>query len=235
MKEFNFNNDVFDFWPIFKTISNYYPIGISLDENSLYNRFPGSIERVDLIHENIHDNNNFKTKWKTFEKHVKINLKKKVVGATYGLAPSFSSEIILSQMNESGVLYSKELHFTVSLLGPYYTIYGLDSTAVQLRISDNIDLPYGSYMTHNAITVSPFAEFKVLFTKLKELIKERFPEYKFVPFEILQMSIHGLKVDHCRKENCRIFNALFNDNVDLDGIEWRCRGDRFYGFNEWKI
>ena len=57
---FSFRTDRYDFWSIYEAIKKYYPIGIS---ESLEESFPGRKEKEKLIVENIHQPENYKSRW----------------------------------------------------------------------------------------------------------------------------------------------------------------------------
>src|SRR5688572_29262462 len=118
MEEFTFEEELFNFWPIFECIQKYYPVGITLNEDNekFYRSYPGFIELEKIIVDNIHNRKNLRERWTLFEKHLKSKLKVKVEGTTYGLNPSFSASLILEQRKSKGIISSKELHFAVSLL-----------------------------------------------------------------------------------------------------------------------
>ncbi len=111
----------------------YYPLGIKSDLPT-YHEFPGQVELGKIVVDNIHNNKNFKSRWKDFEKELRRDLKKSIEGQTYAFRPSFSSSLSLSKFKHNELLHFKSLRFSVSLLGPFYTVYGVDETIIILQI-----------------------------------------------------------------------------------------------------
>src|ERR1700744_6124432 len=114
---------------IIETIKTYYPIGIKCSDDT-YFKYPGQVELGELVVDNIHNVKNFKLRWREFEKQLRVDLKKRIWGETYASKPSFSSSVIIRKSKHLDLMHIKKLHFSVSLLGPYYTVYGIDETAV---------------------------------------------------------------------------------------------------------
>jgi hypothetical protein len=119
---------------------------------------------------------------------------------------------------------TKELHFFVSLVGPFYTIVGQDNNAIKI---DDIR----SCRSTNYLIVSPEKEFAETFKFLCDKIEPRFKGYRFVPFEICQQTIDGLEVRYTEKNLNSIFHALFNDHIDL--LDWRKVGNEYFKSEDW--
>lgn len=86
-----------------------------------------------------------------------------------------------------------------------------------------------------ALTVSPYREFEPIFKTLKSMVEAKFEGYKFVPFTINSMFIKGLQVNYLDKEECTIYNALFNHLLDNYDTKKSPRGDRRFGYDDWII
>src|SRR5258708_6871792 len=104
MNNLTFNFEVFDFWPIYDTVKKYYPIGIPFtdkeEDYTFFRSYPGIKELTKLVLDNVHNNKNFKERWKSFEKEIKIDFKKQVIGNTLGQAPSFNSHILIERTEQ---------------------------------------------------------------------------------------------------------------------------------------
>ncbi|WP_303312236.1 hypothetical protein [Hymenobacter sp. BT730] len=237
---FAFNEQRFNYWPIYDTIKQYYPLGIYTNEESrgLYDSYPGSKALQSVIHNNIWNKKNFSQGWSEFEKFLRQYFKRQVIGTTYANAPSFSSYVLLEKTHLDKLFHYKELHFTVSLLGPFYTIYGLDFTGIKLEeIWDPLDTSNRRIVDRSsisAITTSPYLEYETHFIDLEAQIKQRYPQFRMVPFNMNMKSIKGLRTGlYLQQENC-VFHALFNEIHSLADTHI-VRGDKFYGHNEWRI
>jgi hypothetical protein len=217
-----------DFYgPIIEAILKYYPLEIKSDAPA-YFEFSGQVELGKIIVDNIHSRKNFKARWQDFDKEIRTDLKKRIDGQTYATRPSFSSSLIIKKFKHNELIHIKTLHYSVSLVGPFFTIYGVDETAITDK-RDGHDLFYTAI---NIITISPYKEFESDFNFIKSKIENRFKGYKFIPFDLHSRSIQGLYDPYKDDEEYTIYRALFDDF--LNGYDtYRKRGDYKYGFDEW--
>ena len=128
----NFKFNKYDFFKIYESIKQYYPIGISNEAGDMFFSYSGFKELERILVENIHEEQNFFDRWKSFEQEIEQEIGKKVQGTTFGQIPSFSSFILLESFTVDNLTRTKELHFFVSLIGPYYTIIGRDYNIVNM-------------------------------------------------------------------------------------------------------
>lgn len=220
---FRFNQEKFDFWEIYQSIIRFYPIGVLKDEGNLYASYTGFKDLEKILVNKIHDTNNFVSTWKSFTNEIEAEIQKEIIGTTYGQAPSYSSYVSLDTTAVDNLTRTKELHFFVSLIGPFYTIIGQDVSTIKF---DN-----SSCRSINYLVTSPENEFAATFNLLSAKIEARFEGFRFVPFGICMQSIEGLHVRYSDETNCTIFRALFNHLIDVT-IE-RKIGDCFYKSENW--
>lgn len=220
----NFDSDKFDFWKIYDAIKHFYPIGVKKDERNMYFSYPGLKELEDIVVDNIHDYNHFIERWDNFTKDVAKVIGKEIIGTTYGQAPSFSSYVLLNMVSVDNLIRTKELHFFVSLVGPFYTIIGQDNNVV--KIDDN-----SSFRSTNYLVVSPEKEFAAPFKLLCEKIENKFKGFRFIPFEIGTQTIEGLYVRYSDEKLNSVFHALFNNNLDL--TIGRTIGNDYFKSEDW--
>ncbi len=192
---------------IIDVIKKHYPLGLKPSDPG-YIEYTGYKELEDIIVENIHDNKKYKKIFVSFTKAVAKSLKKEVIGTTYGIGPSFSAEIILETYDDDAFSRVKKLSFAISLIGPFFTIYGVDETFIKMPERPGA----AGYHAINIITVSPFQEFEPDFNYLRGKIEKEFDKYKFVPFFILSYHIEGLHLfdGEDDDEYGNVFRALFN-------------------------
>lgn len=222
---FNFRADRFNLWPIYDAIKTFYPIGLQRFEGSVYFDYPGIKKLEEIVVENIHHESNYQEKWVRVTEEWQNDLNVKIIGTTMGQSPSFSSYLELKNVVYENRIITEELHFTVSLVGPFYTVFGIDRTT--LKEEDNF-----YQQTHRTI-ISPHAAYSQLFGKLIEKIEEAFKGYRFVPYSIHRMFINGLSVRYRDEERNRIYHALFNDWFDFNAPTV---GDEYdYGKDHWLI
>lgn len=220
----HFNSDKFDFWTIYEAIKRFYPIGVNRDENKMYLSYPGLKELEDIVVDNIHDDSHFIERWDNFTKDIEKEIGKEIIGTTYGQAPSFSSFVLLDTVFVDDLTRTKELHFFVSLVGPFYTIVGQDNNAVKID-------EHKIYRSTSYLVISPEKEFADIFKLLCEKIETRFKGFRFVPFEICQQTIEGLSVRYTDENLNSVFHALFNNHVDL--TIWRKIGNDYFKSEDW--
>jgi hypothetical protein len=219
-----FNSDKFDFWKIYDAIKRFYPIGVKRDESKMYFSYPGLKELEDIVVDNIHDDNHFIERWDNFTKDIEKEIGKEIIGTTYGQAPSFSSYVLLDTTSIDNLTRTKELHFFVSLVGPFYTIVGQDNNTVKLEEHKN-------YRSTSYLVLSPENEFADTFKLLCDRIENRFNGFRFVPFEICQQTIDGLDVRYSDENLDTIFHALFNNHIDL--TIWQKIGNDYFKAEDW--
>lgn len=221
---FYFNEKHYNFWDIYNCIHKFYPIGsIAEGMDSFYNSYPGIIEQKKIIAENIYDNNVFSHNWGRFCEDISRTTNQNLIGTTYGMKPSYSAKIELKRTDYADITRTKELHFFVSLLGPFYTIIGVDKNEC---IYEN-----KFYQSNNFLTVSPENEYKDLFIYMSKRIEEQFTSYRFVPFFICRQIIDGLSWEF-KEKSCRVFQAIFDNSIDL---EVNIIGNESYQSWQWQI
>ena len=221
---FWFNHENFDFWSIYNTIVHFYPIGIKNDESKLFFDHPGYKELRKIIEDEIHDHAKYE-QWELFTRQIAKELGKLMMDTTNIMSPALSSYIEIEKRAFSNLTRTKELNFYVSLLGPFYTVFGKDSNMVV--IDDN-----KKFYSTNYFVTSPENDFAEGFKMLCEKIELQFKGFRFVPHNIYRRKIESLFIHNCNEnEACSVFNALFNNSVDFDNTE--TLGNDFYKSEDW--
>lgn len=235
---FTYDTHRYNFEPIYETIRRYYPIENPEINAENIERFSGFIESGELINENFFNQKNYRERWGKFKKFLKQELKKPVRETMSLFYPCYSGSVTLNEIKEEGYSIHKELHFYISLLGPYYSVSGIDRSEIVLdeerpaTIGSKEEKVKVSYSAVNAITVSPYLEYEASFKLLQSKIEEYFPEYRFIPFKIGKKRIPGISLIHQdSKEHLRdsVFSALFRPDIDFAHE----RGDGYYGYDYW--
>lgn len=221
MKRFSFNFATHNYWEIYEKIKYYYPIGI---ENELLQaKYPGRQELGALINERFHNPENFRS-WLDFIDGLgKKYPEKEFLNTTMGQVPSYSGKIELQKIECQTYRIIQQIHFSISYLGNYFTIYGEDLA----QTIDDKNLIYESICKY---VVSPVGFYSKAFECLENEISQNFPGYRLIPFNILNMEINGLQYD---MENISIFNALFNLNSNLKN-NIPIQGNAGYGSHYWE-
>jgi hypothetical protein len=216
-----FNSDKFDFWPIYDSIKRFYPIGIANDNPHLFNSYPGIKELNAIIGDNIHNSEHLNSRWRDFTIELENRIQKPIRGTTF-LQPCFSSCIEMGTFSFDNFTRTKELHFFVSLLGPFYSIIGHDWNV--LKVNNR------NYISSNYLVVSPENEYATDFLILSGEIEKRFNGFRFVPFDIVAEVIEGLDVRYANRHCNTVFTALFNSHIDLS---IRTLGNDLYKSEDW--
>jgi hypothetical protein len=222
---FYFNSNKFNFWPVYDAIKKFYPIGIESEEPDLLSQYHGIKELESIIVDNTHDQNNFHSRWETFEEILTNLTHKRLTGTTYGQAPSFSACIEIENIVLPDRQIIKEVFFAVSFVGPFYTAIGRDKCLINLPETGFID-------STNYIVISPEGEFKETFDLVCNQIEEKFQNFRFVPFEILSQELKGLEVHYSGEHSNKVFHAIFNHQIDLSA--WRI-GNPFHKYSDWNL
>ena len=217
-----FNTAKYDFNEISTSILRFYPIGISPEDEGYFS-YPGIQELDKIVVDNISNESNYKSRWTDFTKEIGSEVQTPLIGTTYGQNPSFSALLQLETASLDNLFRTKELHFYLSLIGPFYTILGQDNNTV--KVDEKL------FRSTNYLTVSPINEYSEVFKLVAARIESRFTGYRFVPFGICKQKIEGLHVRyHTQHKVQTVFNALFKDNATLTSP---IMGDWTFGYDDW--
>lgn len=207
---FGDEKEKFDFWSVYKSIIEYYPIGIDNVYPGPFFEYDGIKKLEDIVVKKVHDDKNFQNEWSNYWDTVSEEIGLPIIGTTYGQAPSFSSFILLKEEKGQHCDYFEELHFCVSFVGPFYTI--ISQSRTEIHGQDK----FTRFKAVNKVTSSPTPETKRYFELLAKKIESKYPDYKFVPYHINELFIEGLRVRYRDEKHNRVYNALFNNLVDFD-------------------
>ncbi|MFA0964869.1 hypothetical protein AB9P05_23875 [Roseivirga sp. BDSF3-8] len=231
------DTEEYDYSTIYETIKRYYPPAekgltagdlLKTKEYERYNR---------LLRSNFQDKVYYKEKWKAFKAYLKGGLDKPVRETTAVLYPCYSGAITIEKKTSGNLTYIKELHFFISLLGPYYSLIGLDRLEVTLpdllRTAEQ-ELRERNRLYHSrvALTISPCYEYERPMKALARLIGAQFPEYRQVPFALASREwTHTALYTPDSHSATLIFHALFGRHFPLTE---KVRGDETAGCEDWR-
>jgi hypothetical protein len=210
-------------------IKEYYPIGLKANTDE-YSNHPAFVKLNNKIGEHMTNYNAYIKPWKSFLLNLPKGFKSKIHNHGFAHDISYGGELTLEKYEDEKLIRKKKIIFSVSWLGPFYTIYGIDETVIKDE-RDGRDLFYHAI---NVITVSPYKEFESAFNYLRAAIEENFKDYKFVPFMMCSSSITDLEnLFNPYYNKATVNNTIFSgilDRFDLSFIH--PRGDRRYGFEQ---
>ncbi|HEY8937857.1 MAG TPA: hypothetical protein VIM65_21680 [Cyclobacteriaceae bacterium] len=234
MRKFQTEYKDYNFQEIYDTIKTFYPI----EEPDRYttetiSSFPGFIEMSRLMEENFINQKNYRERWSKFNKHLKKSIKKPI-RSTFTLSNcSYYGEVVLETIENNDYSRSKKLHFFISILGPYFSIYGIDSSSVKLPVQEH-GQEYLQYDANHAVTVSPVSEYQTLFLSLEDSIREWFPGYLFIPYEIGMSTLKGISIEDEYQPTLHpntIYEGMFG-HIATPACE--SRGNASYGIEDWR-
>jgi len=234
----NWDHTKHDFSAIEETLYKYFPIkNFELYNEENVQNFQGFKEIEEILNDNFFTTKNYRERWGKFKKFLKQEFKKTIYESMVAWYPCYSGFIVLQKDSNKNLTYRKELHFFISLLGPYYTILGIDKSEVQLEEAfRDLDQAENSiirtYPANHVLTVSPYMEYKESFIILQKKILEYFPSLKYVPYQVNLRKVEGISLLYPESEgNIKdsVFSALFKPDHSLNTTT---RGDAFYGYDE---
>ena len=208
---FAFNDDLFDFWPIYEALQRYYPLGMKKERGNGYYRYPGTKAKEKLLVEYVHNREAYQKGWVHFCQYIEGEIGLPVASTTLGQAPSLGAEVVLLDQTMNHVKHVRSLRFNISLLGPFYQIFGVDKTYL---IEAENQTPLQQFVV-NLVTPSPHGAFEVVFSEIEKLIQERHPDYRILPFFVHQMYVDGLQVAYNDEAVGTVGEALFDDFLRL--------------------
>ncbi|HAA10327.1 MAG TPA: hypothetical protein DCE41_01005 [Cytophagales bacterium] len=235
MNTFSFNADTYDYWLVFQAIQRFYPLGLAIttDNIGLYMDYPGikALEKkvVAEFHGDKYD------VWLQPTQAWQSALDAQFLCTTNGQAPGFSGYFELEKHHTEDRIRVKQLHFAVSTLGPFFTLFGQEIEGVPRRtvVKDRKGAPLylaGGAQTGQAV-VSPWGEYEPPFLQLEDLVRTQFPEFRFVPYAMYSQVIEGLHVRYRDDWVNTVYHGLFNEVFDFEAFT--VVGDADYGQQEW--
>ncbi|HMG88498.1 MAG TPA: hypothetical protein VK589_00510, partial [Chryseolinea sp.] len=148
--------------------------------------------------------------------------------------PCLFCDLTLSKITQTDFIREKSLYFYISVLGPFFSIHGVDHSIALLPM----DSRYGSnergnYAATHAITVSPVFEYEEAFNALEHELRKELPGYLLVPYDIGVSTIKNIsRTDETEDLAAMdtIYEGLFSSRAVHDALT---RGDNHYGFSDW--
>lgn len=224
-----------DFTLIANTIKEYFPVSKPkrLTAKTVASS-PGFKKMGKIVNEEFLNQKAYREKWGKLTSNLKKAFKRRVHGHPDLSGGRFLGEVIIEKEKKPDFIRQKSLRFYVSIIGPFFSIHGVDSSTALLEIESRVpEFNKGNFAATNAITISPVFEYKEVFTKLEDELRAFFPGYLFVPYTVGMSTIKNISVaDELRDP--RILNTVYEALFGLGAVH-NCltRGDRYYGMNDW--
>lgn len=206
---------------ILSTITKFYLVGSNLSADDGYF---DTIEGQRLLKQLDDSFENDKVRhWKNFILNLCAKLNRKSSDIKHHPSnniPSFSASILIHEEKDQKVVFRQSIVIELSLLGPFYTLYGTQAVSLTSQ-GQKIDFQPN-------ICISPQGVFSDAFYLLRNLLNEDYAQYKHVSFETLRHSIKDLWVPGMNKPlhcDATVYQALFNPD---DITTYRLHGDMLY-------
>ncbi len=162
--------------------------------------------------------------WKAYVEQLRAYFPDSEIQRDIKLQPGVGAIFTLKDDTYDGFTITQKLHTYHSLLGPFYTIFGVN------RVHYN-NGEYNSIVFDPIITASPIDEYKALFEAVHKQFQKDFPDRIFMPFQIGRQTYPGFRtgwVSH--KGDHALLHALF---THYNIVRCAFRGDLTYGYKEW--
>lgn len=224
-----------DFTLIADTVKEYFPVNKPkrLTSKTVVSS-PGFKKIGKIVNEEFLNQKAYREKWGKLTSNLKKVFKMPVHGHPDLSSGGFFGEIIIEEEKKPDFIRQKSLEFYVSILGPFFSIHGVDSSIALLEIESRVpDFNKGNFAATNAITISPVFEYQEVFSKLEDELRSFFPGYLFVPYAVGMTTVKNISVaDELRDPRCldTVYEALFGLGAVHDALT---RGDKYYGTRDW--
>lgn len=224
-----------DFTLISDTIRKYYPVGKPKRLTSKALAASPRFKKIGkIVNAEFLNHKGYRAKWGKLTSNLKKVFKKPVHGYPDLAGGGFFGEVIIEEDKKPDFIRQKALKFYVSIIGPFFSIHGVDSSIALLEIESLVpDFNKGNFAATNAIAVSPVFEYQDLFHKLEHELRAFFTGYLFVPYAVGMSTIKNISVaDELR--DLRSLDTVYEALFGLGAVH-HCliRGDRYYGMNNW--
>lgn len=179
------------------------------------------------------DQTAYRNKWGKLTKHLSKVLRKKVHGYADLGGSGFFGEVIIFEDNKPDFERKKSLHFYVSIIGPFFSIHGIDSSNAILQTEFSNITDKGNFEVTHAVTVSPVFEYREPFLALEKELRAFFPGYRFLPYDIGMSTMKNISIaDELRDPRSMntIYEAVFGQRAVHACY---ARGDHEYGMDDW--
>jgi len=188
------------FTQLMETVNRYYRTSENSDtsEDKLLAKEQA---RVACIIDAIHNRPSFDVLDRTFQDFgEKLGLP--VTGFTNGHAPSYWNSYEVARTTHNDLIRIQELHLYKSVLGPFYTIIGVDRSEITIEQKTIRSVNYHA--------ISPVAVFEKAFKTLNALFAEAFRDHSYVLYHHYRCTVPGLSIPGYEEySNPSIFKALF--------------------------
>ena len=224
-----------DFSLIYDSIKRYYPIKQAKRLTSEEFAATSGCKKIrELMGEEFFNKGAYHKKWGKFVSALRKSLKKPIAAYPTISGPSLFGEVTLSKIKHDDYVFEKVLNFHISVIGPFYSIQGIDRSTALLPMDSRFGpAQLGNYGAINSATLSPVFEYEDPFNALETALRRRLPGYKFIPYHIGMSTIKNIS----RPDDSfglaamdTIYEGLFGSTAVYHA---QVRGDERHGMTDW--
>ena len=224
-----------DFSLIYNAIKEYYPIKQEKRFTSKKFASTAGFKKIQrLMIAEFFDNGVYEKKWGKLVSSVSKALNKPIAAHPAMSAPSLFCDLTLSRITQTDFIREKSLYFYISVLGPFFSIHGVDHSIALLPMDSRYGPnERGNYAATHAITVSPVFEYEDAFSALEHELSKQLPGYLFVPYDIGVSTIKNISRTDDTEDLAAmdtIYEGLFGSRAVHNALT---RGDEHYGLSDW--
>lgn len=229
IQQSNFPRPAFDYWDkpagkqLQEVVRKHYHLVESSDSFSSETE-PTTTVAYQHIMKAIAEGFDQTRKWKASIEALKQHFPEVEIVLDIKQQPGVGAIMTLQRLKQSELTASKKLHIYHSLLGPFYTLFGVDEAYYY-------NGRFYPMRFDPIITATPVEEYDVPFVEVLIHLQQAFPESFFLPFIIGRRPYPGLRTPWSpSEEDHSLLQALF---VNHDYGQYSFRGDLFFGLEEW--
>lgn len=224
----------YDFSALYDTIARYYPVTDTERPSEEERVRSAQFQQIRArIEEEFIKPKVYNQKWGKIASALKKKLKNPVSHWPDLAGGGFMAEIRLKETKVENFAHTQTLHLHVSILGPFFTIYGADTSTVFSKLDYTYGPEDGHFIATNLVTISPLYEYEALFKALEHEVRDFFPGYLFVPYRVGMSTIKNISFEESLY-NRGMVDTVFEGIFGTQSLHYCLpRGDDRYGYKDW--
>jgi len=204
---------------LYNEITKFYPLGIKHTDPK-YSEYPGLFEMQDLSHKKLAPTAS--KKWKSLVTGIHLPNNKILRASSESILfdPSYTGRLLVLKEKFGQATFTREIVIHLSVLAPYYTVYGMDKVSLAIDGEEMIFDPI--------VYVSPYAFYSAIFPVVRDEVEKQYEGVKLIPFGLLSKRVSEVYVSGSKgsaDRNASVFQALFTPE---DVTSFKLIGDIYY-------
>ena len=220
IKDFNFHNFDNKFHQIDSKIKRFYPVDVKIEEldEFLHPNSDANVQKRKL-RDHLSAVTDFDL-WSQLTNQLQKEFPDHTVLNSSNLQqPAYHGRVIVNTFNTKHLINVLRVDYAVSLLGPFYTIFGVDGIGIDrkgIRNSKNIMDCLASSRHSHTIYPSPNSLIEPFYSRVQHNITEVFSGFRQIPFNVLFSIFPDMRTDGEDKDRT-VYQALFGGEPELPG------------------